>query len=64
MFQERPTGPQDRRDRPYKEGSDAVHDGEVETTLKKNVVRLPNTAVKGVISDYLAHPKKIKGKFF
>ena len=39
-----------------------ILDNEVANMLKKDVIRLPDTSIPGVVSGYFAGPKKAKGK--
>ena len=60
---ELPKVPHDGRNPPATEDSKVILDNEVVNMLKKNVIRLADTSVDGVISGYLSRPKKAEGKF-
>ena len=58
-----PGVPHDGRNLPASEDSKAILDTEVNNMLRKNVIRLADTSIPGVILGYFARPKKAAGKF-
>ena len=53
----------DGKNPPATEDINIILDNEVANMLKKNVIRLADSSIPGVISGYFARPKKAKGKF-
>ena len=58
-----PGVPHDGRNPLASEDSKVILDTKVTNMLGKNIIRLADTSVPGVISGYFARPKKIAGKF-
>ena len=58
-----PGVPHDGRNPPASKDSKIILDTEVTNMLRKNVIRLADNSIPGVISGYFARPKKAAGKF-